>query len=100
MGIHAPHRKEVANRVDAYFIHKVNHRDSFTCTFGHFHFLAILEQAHHLGDKYSQFPRIFANGLHRSLHPRNVAMVVRSPDIDHLIISAFIFIPMICDIRR
>ncbi|MNN41500.1 hypothetical protein D3C81_1556220 [compost metagenome] len=100
MGIHAAHREEVADSIQADFFHQVFHCHGFAGTFGHFDLLAVLEQADHLGNQHDQLLGIIAECRHGRLHTRDVAMVIGTPDIDHFIVAPAILITVIGDIRR
>ncbi len=62
--------------------------------------LAAPEEIHQLEDDHLQILLTPAQGLHRGLHPGNVPMVVRAPNVDYPVESPFILIPVVGDVRR
>jgi hypothetical protein len=98
MRVGVAHQKKELGRIGPDFIDDFPHRDELAGPLRHFHFFPAAQQIHHLDQHDLEAIFRIPIGLHHRLHARNVAMVIRAPDVDEEIISAPQLILVVGDI--
>ena len=83
------HVEEEARAVDGNLLQQVGQRDGVAGALGHSHGLAVAHQVHHLHQHDVETVAGKADGVHRTLHTRHMAVVVGAPDVDGLVEAAY-----------
>src|SRR5271169_2274005 len=99
MTVGSSRQKKKFCRVGADLVHYLAKSDKLASTLGHLHRLATSQECHHLSKKYPQAVFWMPEGLNNCLHPRNVSMVIRPPNVDYFIVSFLNLLSVIGDIR-
>ena len=101
VGVWLPQVKEEAGRVNGHFLQQGIQSNGLAGTLRQLNGLAVPHQAHHLHNHTIQTVRVQPQGGERRLHPRHIAMVIRTQHIHGLIIAAgHQLIIMISNIRH
>ena len=99
LGVQCAGTEEIACCIGADFFHQLAQRYGLSGTLGHFDRLSVAEKCHHLEQHDFEIIRVVAQKFHGCLQTDDVAMVIRSPDINELVVAAADLISYIGDIR-
>ena len=89
----------ITGSIYTYFIAKFTNGNRIPGTLAHFYFHTVFYETNHLDDIHFQIILLFSKRLHRRLQTRYITVMIRTPEVHQLIIPAFKFGNMICNIR-
>ncbi|OPY11073.1 MAG: hypothetical protein A4E66_01441 [Syntrophus sp. PtaB.Bin001] len=99
MTVRTPHKEIIASSITTNFLNNFLHRDKFSGPGRHRYRFAVPKQVYQLNKDDTQNILGIAQGLNPGMHPGNIAMVIRPPDINNRIKSPFILVLVVGDIR-
>src|SRR5660398_199876 len=95
-----PHHQEKTRRVYADGLHQLSQSHQLTAPSGHLPQFSFLQEIDKLTNNHLQPHRLTCKYLNRGLHPGDVAVMIRSPDIDEMIIASRKLVLMVGNVRR
>src|SRR5665811_311360 len=95
-----PHHQEKTRRVYADGLHQLSQSHQLTAPSGHLPQFSFLQEIDKLTNNHLQPLRLTCKYLNRGLHPGDVAVMIRSPDIDEMIIASRKLVLMVGNVRR
>lgn len=99
MGAGLAQVKKEACCIDRDVVQQISQSNRLPCTLGHPHHLAAADKPHKLHQDNVQPVGVDPNRLQRALHAGDVAVVIRAPDIDGLIVATlYQFVAMVGDV--
>ena len=100
-GIRRAADEEEADRVGADLIQDFAQAHEGAGSLAHGHWLPVAEQVHELVDQHHQARLVDAQRPHHALHPRHVALMVGTPDVDgQVVVSVDQLVVVVGNIRR
>src|SRR5660398_165101 len=97
---HATASPGKTRRVYADGLHQLSQSHQLTAPSGHLPQFSFLQEIDKLTNNHLQPLRLTCKYLNRGLHPGDVAVMIRSPDIDEMIISSRKLVLMVGNVRR
>ena len=98
VAVGTPHQEVVARRILADLVDDLAKGDELPGAGGHGHRFAVPKEADELHQDHLQGLLLMPERLHRGGHPRNVPVVVGSPDVDHRLETPQELVPVVGDV--